>query len=466
MKWLPKLMGFDYEEGQTKKHYSWVNDQLLRKGKLVVGTNEQLRQELLHYVHDGSIGGHSGVKTATHKICSLFYWKGLRKQVKQLIRECLVCQKYKPDLSAYPGLLQPLPIPKFVWSSISIDFIEGLPKSQGYNVIFVVVDRLTKYAHFIPLTHPFTAVHVAQAFLDNVCKLHGMPESIISDRDKVFLSLFWNELFVLLKVKLQMSTAYHPQSDGQTEVVNRCLETYLRCMTGEHPQEWSKWLPLAELGYNSNYHSAIKATPFEALYGQPPHVHVPYMGGMSRVDAMDRTHVAREKVVRLLKFHLERAQNRMKQQTDKHRSERVLEVGDWVWLKLQPHRQVSLRQGKQNKLSPKYFGPFEITSRVGEVAYKLKLPDYSQIHDVFHVSQLKKCKGNHQGTVLVPLPQLNKESLIEMQPMKLLDRKMVKRGNAMTVYGLIQWTNGDVQDATWELLEELCQRFPEFDLDS
>nr|GFA70205.1 reverse transcriptase [Tanacetum cinerariifolium] len=134
-----------------------------------------------------------------------------------------------------------------------------------------------------------------------------MPDSIISDEDKDFLSLFWKELFGLLKVKILMSTAYHPQSDGQTEVVNRCLETYVRCMIGDQPKEWSKWLPLDELWYNSNYHSAINTTPFEALYGQPPSVHVPYMRGVSRVDTVDRSLEAREKALQLLKFHLERA---------------------------------------------------------------------------------------------------------------------------------------------------------------
>ncbi|GKA17130.1 retrotransposable element Tf2 [Tanacetum coccineum] len=224
--------------GQSgKKHYVWSNQQLSRKGKKVVGQNAQLRTELLQYFHGGSVGGHSGVKITSHKICLVLYWKGLGKQVKQFVRECLVCQKYKPDLAAYPGLLQPLPIPQTIWSGISMDFIEGLPKSQGKNVIFVAVDRFSKYAHFIPLTYPFTANQVAQFFLDNMYKLHGMPDSIVSDRGTIFLSTFWKELFRLVQVKLLMSTSYHPQTDGQTEVVNRCLEGYLRCMTGEHPKE-------------------------------------------------------------------------------------------------------------------------------------------------------------------------------------------------------------------------------------
>ena len=133
-----------------------------------MGKDSTLRAELLDHFHGGSIGGHSGVKVTTQKMCSLFYWKGMRKEIKQWVRECLTCQRYKPDLAAYPGLLQPLPISDKVWSSISMDFIESLPKSQGKTVIFVVVDRLSKYAHFIALSHPFTALQVAQVFMDTV----------------------------------------------------------------------------------------------------------------------------------------------------------------------------------------------------------------------------------------------------------------------------------------------------------
>ena len=152
--------------------------------------------------------------------------------------EMCIRDRYKADLSAPGGLLQPLPIPGAVWVDISLDFIEGLPKSRGMDTILVVVDRLSKYAHFLPLSHPFTAVIVAQLYFDNIFKLHGVPKTIISDRDKIFLSQFWQEFFRLQHVALHMSTAYHPQSDGQTEVVNRSLEGYLRCMTGEKPYDW------------------------------------------------------------------------------------------------------------------------------------------------------------------------------------------------------------------------------------
>lgn len=176
----------------------------------------------------------------------------------------------KPEHIHTPGLLQPLPIPSEAWTSVGIDFITGLPKSDGKEVIMVVVDRLTKYAHFLPLSHPYTALTVAQAFLENVYKHHGLPTSIITDRDPIFTSRFWQELMNLIGIKLNMSSAYHPQSDGQTERVNQCLENYLRSMLIAQPQRWTKWLSLAQWWYNSNFHSSLKTSLFQALYGDPP----------------------------------------------------------------------------------------------------------------------------------------------------------------------------------------------------
>ena len=273
------------EAGQPRPHYTWQQGILYRKGKVMVGNDPTLKQQLLQVFHDSAVGGHSGREVTKKKLGSVLYWKGLNKDVRNYVRACVICQRNKPDLAAPAGLLQPLPIPNTIWEDISMDFIEGLPKSRGKDVILVVVDRLSKYAHFLALSHPFTAAMVAQLYFEHIFKLHGLPKTIVSDRDRIFLSKFWQELFSLLKVSLHLSSAYHPQSDGQTEVINRCLEGYLRCMTGEKPAEWMLWLPLAEWWYNTNWHSSIGVTPFEVIYGQPPPLHIPYLPGDSRVEA-------------------------------------------------------------------------------------------------------------------------------------------------------------------------------------
>lgn len=178
-----------------------------------------------------------------------------------------------------------------------MDFIIGLPKSHGKEVIFVVIDTLSKYGHFIALSLPFTAVYVAQAYLDGVFRLRGWPRSIVSDRDSIFLSTFWQALFCIQGTEFKLSLAYHPQADGQTEVVNKCLETYLRCMTFECPKDWSCWLPLAEWWYNTNFHSSSQLTPYEVVYNQPPPHHLPYLPGDSKVDMVDRSLQQREEMI-------------------------------------------------------------------------------------------------------------------------------------------------------------------------
>lgn len=160
---------------------------------------------------------------------------------------------------------------------LTMDFIEGLPKSQGKEVILVVVDKYTKYTHFIPLAHPYSVHTIAQAFMEHVFKLHGSPISIIMDRDRIFTSKILQEIFKSMKIKLRLSAACHPQSDGQTERVNQCLEAYLRCMVFQEPKKWCSWIPLAEWWYNTTYHTATKFTPFQALYNYPHHLSVKYL---------------------------------------------------------------------------------------------------------------------------------------------------------------------------------------------
>ncbi|WMV15043.1 hypothetical protein MTR67_008428 [Solanum verrucosum] len=159
-----------------------------------------------------------------------FYWPTMKTTIKDYVAACSVCQRNKAVNLTPEGLLQPLQLPNQIWSDISMDFIDGLPKSGGKTMLFVVVDRFSKYAHFIPLAHPYNASSVARIFFENIVRLHGIPESIVSDRDAIFTSSFWKELFRLCGTKLHFSSAYHPQSDGQTEVVNRMIEMYFQCL--------------------------------------------------------------------------------------------------------------------------------------------------------------------------------------------------------------------------------------------
>jgi hypothetical protein len=211
---------------------------LLRyNNRIVIGSNTDLRQKLFQAFHSSSFGGHSGQRVTYHRLKKTFYWPNMKQFIDENISHCPVCQITKTERVPYPGLLSPLQIPERKWGEISMDFVEGLPKSQGKDVILVIVDRLTKYAHFLPMAHPYTVHIVANLFLDNIFKLHGMPAVSVSDRDRIFTSKLWQEIFAALKVDLHFSSAYHPESDGQTERVNQCLEQYLRSMAFKEPKK-------------------------------------------------------------------------------------------------------------------------------------------------------------------------------------------------------------------------------------
>jgi transposase InsO family protein len=178
-----------------------------------VGNNTILQQRLIRAFHSSPLGGHSGIPATTKRLQVLFAWLGLRKHVDEFVRSCPTCQQAKVERVKYPGLLQPLATPTAAWQVISLDFVEGLPQSHGYDCILVVVDLFSKYSHFIALKHPFTALSVSNQFMLHIYKLHGLPTAIVSDRDRIFTSTLWRELFRLAGVDLRMSSAYHPQSD-------------------------------------------------------------------------------------------------------------------------------------------------------------------------------------------------------------------------------------------------------------
>jgi hypothetical protein len=420
------------------RRYSLRDGILLYKNRIILGDSQQLKAQVLLYVHGDPMAGHSGYEKTLHRAKRDFYWQGMRNDIKKFIRECDICQQNKYD-NLYPaGLLQPLPIPSRVWTDISMDFVEGLPLSQGHSVIFVVVDRLSKYAHFISLSHPYSAAKIAQLFIFHVFKLHGMPNSIVSDRDTTFTSTFWRELFRLQGTSLKLSTSYHPQSDGQTEIVNKAVENYLRCFTQDSPKNWSSWLPWAEFCYNTSWHFSTKLTPFEVVYGVPPPRLLSYIPGTTRVQAVDEVLRNREQILSILHHNLQQAQQRMKKYADIKRTERNFEVGQKVYLRLQPYRQMTVAHRRSLKLAPRFYGPFSIVRKVGEVAYELDLPTESRVHPVFHVSQLKL----KLGSTVFPVPKLppvDSHGVFRPEPAEVLDRRSRPHNHRALVELLIRW---------------------------
>lgn len=425
--------------------YSLSQGVIRFQGKIWLGHSKKLQNQVLQALHSSPIGGHSGAWVTYTRLNKYFYWPHMKKLVQEYVAACTICQQAKTKRVHYLGLLQPLAVPAQAWQVITMDFIEGLPTSSSYNCILVVVDKFSKYSHFIKLTHPFTALKVAKLFMENIYKLHGMPLAIVSDRDRIFTSNLWQELFKLSGTQLRMSSAYHPQSDGQTERVNQSVEAFLRCFIHSCPAQWSQWLALAEYWYNTNWHSSLGKSPFEVLYG-----HEPRHFGISNVQTSDIPDLEswleeRKSMTTLLQQQLLRVQQRMKSQADKNRSERSFAVGDFVWLKLQPYVQSSVVARSNYKLSFRYFGPYQIESRIGSVAYRLKLPPNSSVHPVFHVSILKKAVGD--TTNAITLPMLNNSLQV---PEMVLDRRLKTKGHRVITQLLIKWAGCPVEMTTWE----------------
>lgn len=260
----------DYANSEEPNHYTFRKGLLYWKDKLMIPADEELVHILLFEFHSSPIGGHAGITRTMARLKAQFYWPKMQEDVKTFNQKCLICQQAKTSHTSPADLLQPLPIPHQVWEDIAMDFITRLPISFGFSVIMVVIDRLTKYAHCLPLKADYSSKSVDESFMNNIVKLHGIPKSIVSERDKVFTLAFWQHWFKLQDTTLDMSSAYHPQTDGQSEALNKCLEMYLRCFTYDNPKSWVKALPLAEFWYNSAYHMSSGMTPFKVLYGREP----------------------------------------------------------------------------------------------------------------------------------------------------------------------------------------------------
>jgi hypothetical protein len=300
---------------------------------------------------------HSGSNKMYHDLRSLYWWTRMKREIAKYISECDTCQRTKASHLKVAGTLQPLPIPSWKWEDICMDFIVGLPNtSRHHDFIWVIVDRLTKTAHFLPVHTTHRAEKYAEIYIDQIVRLLGIPRTIVSDRGAQFVARFWEQLQKSLGTTMIRSSAYHPQTDGQTERVNQILEDMLRACVLHYGKNWDKWLSLAEFSYNNSYQSSLKMAPFEALYGRRCRTPLNWsQTGEREIFGPDLVLEAKDKV-RVIKKNLEAAQARQKSYHDKRRKHLQFKVGDHVYLKVSPTKGVQ-RFGIKGKLAPRYIGP-------------------------------------------------------------------------------------------------------------
>ncbi|GJT17802.1 putative reverse transcriptase domain-containing protein [Tanacetum coccineum] len=335
----------------------------------------------------------------------LYWWPNMKANIATYVSKCLTCSKVKAEHQKPSGLLVQSEIPEWKWEKITMDFVTKLPKTtNGYDTIWVIVDRLTKSAHFLPMRETDPMEKLMKLYMKEVVTQHGVPASIISDRDGRFTSLFWKALNKALGTRLDMSTAYHPETDGQSERTIQTLEDMLCACVLDFGKNWDRHLPLVELSYNNNYHTSIKAAPFEALYGRKCRSPVCWAEvGDAQLTGPVIIHETTEKIVQI-KSRIQAARDRQKSYANIRRKPMVFQVGDRVMLKVSPWKGV-VRFGKRGKLNPRYVGPFKVIERVRTVAYKLELPQQlSRVHNTFHVSNLKKCLSDE--SLVIPLEEL------------------------------------------------------------
>ncbi|GJS31461.1 putative nucleotidyltransferase, ribonuclease H [Tanacetum coccineum] len=355
--------------------------------RLCVPNDQALREKVMTEAHSSPFTIHLGSTKMYRDLKQYFWWNGMKQDVATFVSKCMTCQQVKIEHQRASGLLQPLEIPMWKWDEISMDFVTGLPTTQKrHDAIWVVVDRLTKSAHFLPIRKNYGISKLAEIFRQEIVRLHGTPTSIVSDRDPKFTSRFWKGLQKAWGTRLKFSTAFHPQTDGQSERTIQTLEDMLRACALEWTGSWDEYLCLVEFAYNNSWHASIKAAPFELLYGRKCRAPICWDEvGERLIEGPELIEITNEKVA-VAKEKLKEARSRQKSYADKHRRDLEFQVGDRVFLKVSPFRGVK-RFGIKGKLSPRFIGPFEILERIGEVSYRLVLPpQLSHVHDVFHVS--------------------------------------------------------------------------------
>ena len=373
----------------------YLHKGFLFKGNKICIPESSLRSLLLQESHGGGLMGHFGREKTYDMLSTNFYWPRMYRDVERHVRRCTTCLQAKSTTNPY-GLYMPLPIPSAPWSDISMDFVLGLPRSKrGHDSIFVVVDRFSKMAHFIPCSKTHDASRIATLFFREIVRLHGVPKTIVSDRDVKFMSYLWKAMMAKLGVKLLFSSASHPQTDGQTEVVNRSLSTLLRVLIKKNLKDWEECIPHAEFAYNRAKHSTTSRSPFMVVYGFEPCTPLDLLP----LPLHERTNMNVDKRAEYMKqLHaetratIEAQVQRQASRINKSKKEMIFEEGDLVWLHLRKDR---FPEERNSKLKPRGDGPFKVLKRINNNAYIIDIPTSKyMVSNTFNVSDLKPYHGD------------------------------------------------------------------------
>ena len=449
-----------------------------RGQQLVVPAFDAAKMPLLREAHDAAAAGHRGAMATHHRLARHYYWPKMYEEIVIYCKECPVCQQCKNVTVRPAGLLQPLPVPDTIGSSISMDFVTKLPRTaRGHTGFLTVVDRLSKYVVLVPVktrldhsqalardsneydsTGDIPAAEVTfQLLFDHWIKHFGVPQSIVSDRDTQFMSKFWQAAHAAWGTKLLMTTAYHPEGDGQTERMHRTIEEVLRTLTVDEQQQWDKWLTHAAIAINTALSATTKQTPHFAVFGAE--MRTPLVTLTEQLPAAPNAIVIVSEYsdrIASLRSEMLKAQTKQKLYADhKRRAERFV-VGDWVYITTQHLR---APDDRSSKLKYKYAGPYQITKQINEVTYELQLHHRQgkQPYNGFHVSKLRRFyprlhrfADDRADDVPFP-PDIDEDGDEEYEVAEILDKRRV----GSVVKYLVRWKGYSRYHDTWEPLSHL-----------
>jgi hypothetical protein len=435
-----------------------LKDGLIYKDeKIYIPNDTSIKTRIMSEHHDTPISGHVGTAKTTELITRTFYWPKMYEEIKKYVVSCLPCQSNKPSQQVPMGLLQPLSIPNKKWETVTMDLITGLPVTKnGNDAIVVWVDKLSKQAHFAATKTTIDAPGLAKLMYETVVRHHGMPTSIVSDRDPRFTSNFWRSLWNLTGTNLAMSTAFHPQTDGQTERMNRTLEDMLRATANYEQDNWDESLITLEIAYNNSIQASTGFSPFFLNSGQHPNL--PMLTAVKSESSNPTANDFLERISKGLtqaKQNLKDAQERQTKYANQNRREMKFKVGDQVLLSTANIR----NKDRAPKLSPRFIGPFRVCRVVSDVAYELQLPTTMKIHPVFHISKLKKYVNGLDQFPTRPQQEINRptttetidgEDAWEVERILKKRERRVGRGRVKVIEYLVKWKGYPDWENTWE----------------